>query len=351
MRSSNCSQLDQEPAHRLDDPSRLGAPWRGRVNLVRQHGDEYAGDDVRVEYFYAHGQSEVHPGELLTFESYHPLQRSVVPLFARVGDRMKGIGTAVCVALDCFVTARHVVARYDNGLPPELEIPFDMCIYVETGQRASSDPESMVGGLLDVTWTNAHSETDVATLTVKLNATAEKWLRPVTLALRMPHVDEPVAAFGYDHLQADGDLSGAPEDVVLTIERNLTVGVGTVLEHQLERRLSGGLHRTSPGFRTNTPTRSGMSGGPVFDVNDQVIGFNSGSTEPSGDHPVWDSFVAGTASALELSFRLPPGTQDAEEIQMIELARRGVIRCEPYETYDVDPATRSARYLDPGPLP
>lgn len=302
------------------------------------------------EYFYEFDGTTVHVGDLATFATYHPLQRSVVPLYAKVGNQVKGIGTAVCVAHDCFVTARHVVAEYNYDLlPPEIEIHREhMWVYVETEMRAKSDPEALVGGLLDVTWTNAHKETDLATLTVKTNVKARQWLRPVTLALRMPELDEPVAAFGYDHLLAEGTLAGPPEDVVLTLERNFSVGVGQVVEHQLERRLTMGLHRTSPGFRTNTPTFSGMSGGPVFDLVNQVIGFNSGSNDPNDDSPEWDSFVSGAASALELSFLLPPGSATAEPVQMSELIRRGLIRCEAYDTFDVDPATRSARYLDPG---
>ena len=91
-----------------------------------------------------------------------------------------------------------------------------------------------------------------------------------------------------------------------------------------------------------------MSGGPVFDLANEVISFNSGSTEPNENHSGWDSFVAGTAAALELNYLLPPGATNAQPIQLIELARRGLIRCEPYDTYDVDPITHTARYLDPG---
>lgn len=301
------------------------------------------------DYFYEFDSITINNGELATFSSYHPLQRSVVPLYAKVGNQVKGIGTAVCVALDCFVTARHVVAEYNYDLlPPEIEIHREhMWVYVETEMRAQSDPEAVVGGILDVTWTNAHHETDLATLTVKTNTKARQWLRPVTLALRMPSWGEPVAAFGYNHLLAEGTLDGPPDEVVLTLERNFSAGVGRVVEHQLERRLTMGLHRTSPGFRTNTPTFSGMSGGPVFDLRNEVIGFNSGSNEPNDDSAEWDSFVSGAASALELNFRLPPGTTTEEPVSMSELVGRGLIRCQMYDTFDVDPKTGDVRYLDP----
>lgn len=56
--------------------------------------------------------------------------------------------------------------------------------------------------------------------------------------------------------------------------------------------------------------------------------------------------MSGVASALELHFLLPPGSGTAEPVQMSALVRRGLIRCEAYNTFDVDPATHSARYLD-----
>ena len=253
------------------------------------------------------------------------------------------------MALDCFVTARHVVAHYNYDLlPPQIEIHREhMWVYLETEMRAKSDPEALVGGLLDVTWTNAHMETDLATLTVRTNEKARRWLRPVKLALRMPELGEPVVAFGYDHLLAEGTLDVPPQEVVLTLERRFSAGVGHVAEHQLERRITMGLHRTSPGFRSTTPTFSGMSGGPVFDLANEVVGFNSGSNEPNEHNAEWDSFVSGTASALELSYRLPPGSTTNEPVQMIELVRRGLIDCAAYDTYDVDPATGDTRYLDP----
>ena len=72
-------------------------------------------------YYYEYQGMTVNPGDLRSFQDFHPLQQSVVPLYAKVGSQVKGIGTAVCVALDCFVTARHVVAGYNyDGLPPEL---------------------------------------------------------------------------------------------------------------------------------------------------------------------------------------------------------------------------------------
>jgi len=44
----------------------------------------------------------VREGQFVTLPVYDVLQRSVVPVFAEVGDRMVGLGSAVCVAPGLF---------------------------------------------------------------------------------------------------------------------------------------------------------------------------------------------------------------------------------------------------------
>lgn len=299
-------------------------------------------------------------GKLATFPNYNALQRSVLPVFAKVGNRMLGRGSAVCVAPGLFVTARHVVAELDDGQPAEWTVPFEqMWVYLETDQATASDPDAIYGGLLDVLFANPHSETDLATLTVDMVGKSAEWVRPVALGLRMPDIGEQIDCFGYDLASAEGELDA--NNITLILERRLSVSTGRVVEQQPTRRL-GGYHRTSPGFRTNTATPSGMSGGPVFDSNFEVIGFNSGSTEPSDDYPEWDSFVSGVAAALELNFvvlntdNAPDGIADGSTaaagvaeraIQFAQLVGENRIACQIYDAFYVDPQTGSAGYLLP----
>ncbi len=231
-----------------------------------------------VELFLSDVGITVLEGELATFPAYNVLQRSVLPVFAKVGNRVVGRGSAVCVAPGLFVTARHVVAELDDGLPAEWTVPFEqLWVYLETDQATAGDPDAVYGGLLEVLFANPHSETDLATLTVDMLGMSAEWVRPVTLGLRMPDIGEQVDCFGYDLASAEGDLGA--EDITLILDRRLSMSIGRVVEQQPTRR-PGGHHRTSPGFRTTAATPSGMSGGPVFDSNFEVIGFNSGSTEP-----------------------------------------------------------------------
>ncbi len=294
----------------------------------------------------------VREGESATFPAYTGLQRSVLPVFAAVGDRMIGLGTAVCVAPGLFVTARHVVANLDDGLPPRWHVPYEnMWIYLETDQRVADDAGAVYGGLLEVLFANPHSETDLATLTVHTTGNSAQWMRPVTLALRMPDVGEQIDCFGYDLATAEGPLDADP--VTLVVERRLCVSTGRVTSQHATRRL-GGHHRTSPGFTTTAATPSGMSGGPVFDARNHVIGFNSGSTAPNAQHPHWDSFAAGTAAALELNFIANGDTPDPAQaasdiadrtVQLAQLVAENQIACHMYDNFRVDPETGSAGYV------
>jgi hypothetical protein len=100
-----------------------------------------------------------------------------------------------------------------------------------------------------------------------------------------------------------------------------------------------------------------MSGGPVLDDDDRVIGFNSGSSAPTGSHPGWDPFAAGVAAALELNFLPPtlepedaPPTDDdrgieARTVQFAHLVATGAVDCDMFDSFHVDETTGRAGYL------
>jgi len=161
----------------------------------------------------------------------------------------------------------------------------------------------------------------------------------------MPAVGEQLDCFGYDLASAEGPLD--PDGTTLIIERRFTVSTGRVTSQQPTRRL-GGHHRTSPGFTTTAATPRGMSGGPVFDANNQVIGFNSGSTQFGAPQPGWDSFAAGTAAALELNVLDKLSTPDDgmptqniadRTVQLTQLVAQGRVNCEMCDSFFVDPET------------
>jgi hypothetical protein len=208
---------------------------------------------------------------------------------------------------------------------------------------------------MDVLFANPHSEADLATLTVSMRGGSAEWVRPVRLGLRMPDIGERVDCLGYDLVTAEGDLDA--DDVERILERNLSISIGRVIEQQPQRRLNG-VHRTSPGFRTTAATPSGMSGGPAFDKNNEVIGFNSGSTGPNENDPVGLVRFRGRGRAgVELP--RPPADQDDDQADMgietraihfVQLVASGEVACEMHPSSGVDPETGMAGYVIPPTL-
>lgn len=96
-----------------------------------------------------------------------------------------------------------------------------------------------------------------------------------------------------------------------------------------------------------------MSGGPAFDASNQVIRFNSRSTQFGTPQPGWDSFPAGTAAALELNVQYKPSTPDDgmptqnildRTVQLTQLVAQGRVNCEMCDSFFVDPETGWAGY-------
>lgn len=294
-------------------------------------------------------------GEHYDFPRYHALQRALFPVVSTVdpGDHQRtgltqgrtlyGMGTAVCIGPGWYLTAKHVVEPYDlASAMTEDELMF---VVLETDTALASGEDDVFGGMLHVRGYHRHSETDLATMTSEVTLAGAKEIRTLDLGLRMPEIGEPVMALGYPAMQAKGALSSSGP-TSLEWERTLRASVGVVLERQPIRQ--GGWYRPGPGFVIDAPTYPGMSGGPVLDANNFVIGFVSSSMPPS-DGSGWTSYIASCGPALELNvLDLSTGTAvDAEaspERMLGELAREGRVGCEMYSSCDVDPATGRVTY-------
>jgi S1-C subfamily serine protease len=281
----------------------------------------------------------VRHGELHTFEEYLPLQRAVVPVAALCDGVLTGVGTAVCIGAGWFLTAAHVV----HGLQ---ERGCEIRVILETDTPVSQDPQDVYGGAFVVRGIHIHPESDLATLSVSLPASAHDEVRKLDLRLRLPEIGEAVVAVGYPHMARDAVIS-MTSSASVEWERSLSAGVGVVLDHQLER-LERPM-RGFPGFETDAPTPPGTSGGPVLDSSMKVVGFVSSSSAPSETHDGWNSFVALLGPALELSVldlssdsSADPAT--APEVRLVQLAVDGAIEFEAFDSFDVDRATGKVRY-------
>lgn len=182
------------------------------------------------------------------------------------------------------------------------------------------------------------------TLTATLPAQAPDRLRVAPLAFRMPQVGEPLAVFGYSAMSLSGEVQREGPATV-QYERTFTVSAGEVLEQQPERRSSG--VRGCPGVVTDAPIYAGMSGGPVFDMSGEIIGFASSSHGPVEADDRWNSFVALCAPALELAFMARAEEDDPlTETTLAELVAADAVLSSVDETFDVDAATGKVVFRD-----
>lgn len=285
------------------------------------------------------GGQIVHHGQLHTFEEYLPLQRAVVPLVSICDGALTGVGTAVCIGAGWFLTAAHVV----EGLQ---ERGCEIRVILETDTLISQDRKDVYGGAFEVRGIHIHPESDLATLSVSLPASAHAQVRRLDLRLRLPEIGEAVVAVGYPHMAQNAVISST-NVVAVDWERTLCAGVGVVLDHQLER-LERPM-RGFPGFETDAPTPPGSSGGPVLDSSMKVVGFVSSSCAPSEAHAGWSSFVALLGPVLELSVLDlscdPSADPDAApEVRLVQLAVEGAIEFEAFESFDVDRVTGRVKY-------
>lgn len=286
-------------------------------------------------------------GEIADLDDYSPLQSTVMPVVSLQEGRLQCWGTAVCVgAAGWFLTARHVVDDFVEQYGHMQDGSTGLFLLWETDERLiGRDPTDYLGAPLPVEYLHQHSQSDLVALTVGLPPQAPDRLRVATLALRLPVEGEPIAVVGYSRMSLEGEVKPGARSSV-EYERTLSIGAGRVLEVQPERfglRLRGW-----PGFETDAPIRSGMSGGPVFDQDGEVLGFASSSMAPAEAGQPWNSYVALCGPALELDVMCREhDDSEVEALTLAHLASEGAISLAWYDSATCDEETGTVVY--PGP--
>jgi len=252
-------------------------------------------------------------------------------------------GSAACVGnAGWFITAKHVVEQFLARYGPRDDGTTGLYILWETDEPTGTGPNNYLGAPLPIVYLHPHGDADLVALTASLPAQAPGLLRVAPLAFRMPQVGEPLAVFGYSAMSLSGDVRQREKSSV-DYERTFTVSVGEVLEQQPERRSSG--VRGCPGVVTDAPIYSGMSGGPVFDISGEIVGFASSSHGPIESADGWNSYVALCAPALELAFMTRANDDDPlTEKTLAELVVAEAVLSSADATFDVDTATGKAVY-------
>lgn len=299
-------------------------------------------------------------GEHYDFPEFHPVQQLVVPVLSTVnpdtsearyvfrvaGKQLYGMGTAVGVGAGWFLTAKHVLQPFVEGLAAdETE---QMVIVLESKDVATSDSDHIP--TLSVRAWDLHTDCDLAAVTAELDADVVGDVRKTDMSIRMPIVGEPLVAVGYPAMATTGSLPKAGS-ATLGWDRTLRASVGSVVEQVPGR--TGGWYHAGPGVLTDIPAFPGMSGGPVFDQDMSIVGFVSMSSPPGEHGSDWSTFVQLLAPVLELGvLDLPVGTNvdvgTAPALNLAVALAAGSIECQIEEDWDVDPVKRKVIYLPAG---
>lgn len=231
-------------------------------------------------------------------------------------------GTAVVIAPCLLLTARHVIdhhwRRFGNGdVPVEGEGHF--LLYA---RHYHSSPD--VGIVWTVTRFWVHQTSDLALLFVQSGApecAGYTWKLP-RLQLVPPGIGTKVAAFGY---RESTTIIDRHEDSLLTVTWNEkpTTSLGIVTEIYPDRRDSVMLN--FPSFQTDARFEPGMSGGPVFSDQGELVGIVcTGLASDGSDEPVSTATSIWPLMGLCLRTRLE-GDSAEKEYSVRDLAARGIV--------------------------
>lgn len=240
------------------------------------------------------------------FEIHDPfgLRNAIVPVFCQQLDgRMLGVGTAFHVdGFGNFLTAYHVIDFVEKHLvgrpilflsmhavvfgtvsiPPDCFVPASEVV---ASMMESDDPMATLRGQ-----TPLRPAIDVALL--KPEPIGPGARSPQTIPIRIsgwaPRIDEIVLAVGFPQLDFS-EVDHAKQSALISEGMCGAYGRITAIHE-------GGVSRTNPTpvFEVESDWPGGMSGGPVFNRNGEVVGMVSRSLRAESDH-------TGTGYAVHFS--------------------------------------------------
>ncbi|WP_175511169.1 serine protease [Collimonas sp. OK307] len=252
------------------------------------------------------------PGAPLTpFEIADPfgLRKAVIPVFRREADgRIYGMGTAFHVdGWGAFLTADHVIDFVRetlpcNGLDPTRVMEMDLSrsahavlllgIGVVFGKVAIppwafAPVVSLLTSVAERDDPLANLRGDsafqvVADLCGMQALFASEAQLPFSVPVRLdgwqPSIGEYVFAVGYPQLQPKDEVG--PDTLLAIVKDGIRGAYGRITDVFPEGR---GLTNPTPVFEVEADWQSGMSGGPVFNQQGEVVGIVSRSLVPDGN--------------------------------------------------------------------
>jgi S1-C subfamily serine protease len=253
-----------------------------------------------------------------------PLQECVLPLIAKVGNRLWPVGTAFAVhPYGLLVTARHVIAEAASHAEVRTDANdkdykhYELVALYMSSSR--SDGGQLFGGALNVleVWCPDEQQ-DVAIIRVEVPVNVETReplkLRCAKIGTRPPKKGNPVAAVGYYKMSAEMVVEGQ-------VDYGQQTAISTGFVTEVFHRRRDNVLATYPCFHVDGRFDNGMSGGPIFDDRNLVCGIVSRGLSSSDG---WHGVGASIWSALIIPIQPDVGGK-VEWTTLLQLARRGIV--------------------------
>lgn len=257
------------------------------------------------------------------------IKEFALPVIAVHGPEVFASGTAIVVAQGLAITAKHVLedfaAKYVQKYPQEdpEDLPFHIFFH-----------QVREGGKTEALWQCLYmwkcQLSDIVFLAFQPYSNHDqdyRWKSPV-ISLFPPPIGTGIMAFGYHEIEGPSGKKYVS-----------STATGTVAEIHERRRDSSML--PFPCFRTNARFDGGMSGGPVFRMdNGQLCGIVCTNLPPSEEEEgevQHTSYVTTLWPAMATMISVPREGQPPEEVYpVLHLARDGYLEAPDWQRIELE---------------
>jgi len=255
-----------------------------------------------------------------------PHGASIVPVVRRRDGEIEGLGTAFCIAVlendqALFLTAAHVLQPVlAESWGQDGESPADILVFlpsIDPPNLSLPRPRGHICKVHDIGLEGTLLGLDTAGFIVQLPPGA--LAVPLRLTFDQPVIGSRTAAIGYQELTVRHYF---PELRQGRFFRSMDRAVGAVETVFPIRRDSALV--TFPCFQTNARSPSGLSGGPVMDVQGRVIGVLSVGSEV-GENTAATSYCSLLGPYVWVEFHIRSSSDALTPYTLGELIAAGTV--------------------------
>ncbi|MCE0496762.1 MAG: serine protease [Methylacidiphilales bacterium] len=259
-----------------------------------------------------------------------PISQYCFTLQAHRGENRIVSGTGVAIAPYLVLTAGHVIEDFARQL---LDMTLEGSTRVAFESRhsllaAHIRHDLNLASVWNVTkyWVARFTDLALLRLTPRTTEQPEYVWRCPQLNMIPPPIGARVASFGYTKSHSRRDEAGK-----ITWYAEGITSTGFVQEHHWERRDNAML--PFPCYRTNTRIDGGMSGGPAFNNDGELVGACSSAMSEPAENGQYTAYVAALWPLMGMKIDY---LTEGEFLPLLELARREIIHTSNLDRVTID---------------